>query len=132
MRPAAPSIHAAYSLSAVRRRLIASCCPSASSRPWSDSASASCGCSSSCWAKPALGFTAGLGLKLPLTLVGGFGGAAGATPAVSVSASAGATTGGGVGRHTGGVDGHVTERAPALGGTGLGEGCGLARLGQGE
>src|SRR3954447_4281256 len=114
MRPAAPSIHAAYSLSAVRRRLIASCCPSASSRPWSDSANASCGCSSSCWAKPALGFTAGLGLKLALTLVGGLGGAAGATPAVSVRATAGATTGGAGGPQTRVVDVDVTERAPAL------------------
>src|SRR3954454_23349027 len=130
MRPAAPSIQAACSLSAVRRRLIASCCPSASSRPWSDSASASCGCSSSCCAKPALGFTAGLGLKLALTLVGGFGGAAGATPAVTVNAIAGATIAGVVGPQTSVVGVEVTEREPALAVTVSGYVCGFASFGQ--
>src|SRR5947209_7424097 len=130
MSPAAPTISATCSLFVVRR-LIANCCPSASSSPWSDSASASCGCCSSCWAKPALGLTAGLGFGGPLKLAGGLGGAAAATPAVSVSATAG---GGGDGAPTGPqtrvADVDVIDRAPALAVMVSGQVCALGSLGQ--
>src|SRR5436305_8579246 len=131
MSPAAPSISATCSLFVVRR-LIASCCPSASSSPWSDSASASCGCSSSCWAKPALGLTAGLGLGGPLKLTGGFGGAAAATPAVSVRPTMGGTTAAGadVGPQTSVVDVDVIARAPAFAVTVSGQVCALGSFGQ--
>src|SRR3954451_11163688 len=130
MSPAAPSISAARSLSVVRR-LIASCWPSASSKPWSDSASASCGCCSSCWAKPALGLTAGLGLGGPLKLTGGFGGAAAATPAVSVSpTTGGATEGAVVGPQTSVAVVEVMARAPALAVIVSGQLCALGSLGQ--
>src|SRR5437763_1451937 len=45
--------------------------------PWSASASATCGCCSSCVANPAFGLSAGFGLVLPLKLVGALGGGAG-------------------------------------------------------
>src|SRR5947209_332628 len=131
MSPAAPSISAACSLFVVRR-LIASCCPSASSMPWSDSASASCGCCSSCCANPALGLTAGLGLGGPLKLTGGFGGAAAATPVVSATPTTGGTTAAGaeVGPQTSVADVDVIERAPALAVMVSGQVCALGSLGQ--
>src|SRR5437763_12940038 len=85
--------------------------------PWSASASATCGCCSSCVANPAFGLSAAFGLVLPLKLVGALGGGAGGgTAATATAGGTNVDSRGGTAPHVrvNGVELSVREPAAAV------------------